>query len=115
MSAHTTFDKTDFRSTLPKFSPENMKANHALVEVVSLFAKRRHVSPAQVALAWLLGQKSWIVPIPGTTNLERLEENLGAVGVELTPEELRELDEASSKVKLQGDRYSPVHQQLVGR
>ena len=115
MSADTKFDKSDFRSTLPKFSPENMKANYALVKVVTSFAERKKISPAQVAIAWLLAQKSWIVPIPGTTKLERLEENLGAVNVELTGEELRELDESSSKVKLQGDRYSPVHQQLVGR
>jgi aryl-alcohol dehydrogenase-like predicted oxidoreductase len=115
MSADTKFDKTDFRSTLPKFSPENLRANHALVDVVTSFAKRKKIPPAQVALAWLLAQKSWIVPIPGTTKLERLEENLGAVDVELSAEELRELDETSSQVKLQGDRYSPVHQQLVGR
>ena len=115
MAANTMFDKTDFRSTLPKFSPENMKANHALVEVITAFAERKQVPPAQIALAWLLTQKPWIVPIPGTTKLDRLEENLGAVNVELTSEELRELVEASSAVKLQGDRYSAVQQQLVGR
>ena len=115
MSADQKFDKTDFRSTLPKFSPENMKANYALVEVVTSFARRKKVTPAQVALAWLLAKTPWIVPIPGTTKLERLDENLGAVDVELTSGELRELDEASSKVKLQGDRYSPLHQALVGR
>jgi aryl-alcohol dehydrogenase-like predicted oxidoreductase len=113
MTPDTKFDKTDFRSTLPKFSPENMKANHALVEVVNSFAERKKVPPAQIALAWLLAKKSWIVPIPGTTKLDRLEENLGAVDVELS--DLRELDDASSRVKLQGDRYSPVHQRLVGR
>ena len=115
MAADTTFDKTDFRSTLPKFSPENLKANHALVDVVTAFAQRKQVTPAQIALAWLLAKQSWIVPIPGTTKLERLDENLGAVNVALTPQEIGELDEASSRIKLQGDRYSPVHQQLVGR
>jgi aryl-alcohol dehydrogenase-like predicted oxidoreductase len=115
MTPDTKFDKTDFRSTLPKFSPENMKANHALVEVVNSFAERKKVPPAQIALAWLLAKKSWIVPIPGTTKLDRLEENLGAVDVELSVDDLRELDDASSRVKLQGDRYSPVHQRLVGR
>lgn len=115
MSANTKFDKTDFRGTLPKFSPENMKANYALVEIIASFAKRKKVTPAQVALAWLLTKKSWIVPIPGTTKLDRLEENLGAVDVGLTSEELRELDKTSSKVKLQGDRYAPVQQALVGR
>ena len=115
MAADTTFDKTDFRSTLPKFSPENMKANHALVEVVTSFAERKQVPPAQIALAWLLTQKPWIVPIPGTTKLDRLEENLGAVNVKLSTEELNELAEASSRVKLQGDRYAPLQQQLVGR
>jgi aryl-alcohol dehydrogenase-like predicted oxidoreductase len=115
MPADTTFDKTDFRSTLPRFSPENLKANHALVDVVTAFAERKKVTPAQIALAWLLAQKPWIAPIPGTTKLKRLEENLGAANVELTPEEVHRLGEASSEVKLQGDRYSPFHQQLVGR
>jgi aryl-alcohol dehydrogenase-like predicted oxidoreductase len=115
MSADTKFDKTDFRGTLPKFCPENMKANYALVEILTSFAERKNVPPAPIALAWLLAQKSWIVPIPGTTKLDRLEEKLGAVDVELTTDELRELSEASSKVRLQGDRYAPVQQQLVGR
>ncbi|ADV83150.1 aldo/keto reductase [Terriglobus saanensis] len=115
LSAETKFDKTDFRGTLPKFSPENMKANYALVEVVTSFASRKQVPPAQIALAWLLAKKLWIVPIPGTTRLERLEENLGAVNVALSPDEVQELDEASSKVKLQGDRYALVYQQLVDR
>ena len=115
MLADTTFDKTDFRSTLPRFSPENLKTNHALVDVVTAFAGRKRATLAQIALAWLLAKKPWIVPIPGTTKLERLEENLGAANVELTPEEVHRLGEASSKVKLQGDRYSPFHQQLVGR
>jgi aryl-alcohol dehydrogenase-like predicted oxidoreductase len=115
MPADTTFDRTDFRSTLPKFSPENLKANHALVDVVTTFAARKKVTPAQIALAWLLARKSSIVPIPGTTKLERLEENLGAANVELTVDEVQRLGAASSDVKLQGDRYSPFHQQLVGR
>jgi aryl-alcohol dehydrogenase-like predicted oxidoreductase len=115
LPADTRFDKTDFRSTLPKFSPENMKTNYALVEVISQFAQRKKVTPAQVALAWLLAKESRIVPIPGTTKLERLEENLGAADIELTVNEVHELDEASSKVTLRGDRYSPFHQQLVGR
>lgn len=115
MPPDTRFDKTDFRSTLPKFSPENMKTNYALVEVISQFAKRKKATPAQVALAWLLAKKPWMVPIPGTTKLERLEENLGAVDIALTGDEAHELDETSSQVKLQGDRYSPFHQQLVGR
>lgn len=115
LSAETKFDKTDSRGTLPKFSPGNMKANYALVEVVTSFASRKQVPPAQIALAWLLAKKLWIVPIPGTTRLERLEENLGAVNVALSPDEVQELDEASSKVKLQGDRYALVYQQLVDR
>jgi aryl-alcohol dehydrogenase-like predicted oxidoreductase len=115
MPADTNFDKTDFRSRLPKFSPENLKSNYALVEVVSRFADRKKVTPAQIALAWLLAKKTWIVPIPGTTKLERLEENLGAANIELTADETRDLEEAASQVKLQGDRYSPSEQQLVGR
>lgn len=115
MAADTTFAPTDFRSTLPKFSPDNMKANYALVEVISRFADRKNVTPAQIALAWLLAKQPWIVPIPGTTKLERLDENLGAAQVELTVDETRELENASAQIRLQGDRYSPFHQQLVGR
>lgn len=115
ISADTTFDKTDFRSTLPKFSPENMKKNHALVEAVTAFADRRQVSPSQIALAWLLAQKPWIVPIPGTTKLDRLEENLGAVEVQLSTEELQQLNDASARIKLQGNRYAAAQQQMVGR
>lgn len=115
MSPDTKFDKTDFRGTLPKFSPENMKNNYAVVKIVKDFAEQKQVTPAQVALAWLLAKKPWIVPIPGTTKLDRLDENLGAASVELSEAELAALDEASGKIKLQGDRYSPVHQQLVGR
>ena len=115
MSADTTFDKTDFRSTLPKFSPENLKTNYALVDLVTAFAERKGVSPAQIALAWLLAKKPWIVPIPGTTRLDRLAENLGAASVELTADEVTELDDESASIKLQGNRYSPMHQQMVGR
>ena len=115
MSADTKFDKTDFRGMLPKFSPENMRNNYALVRIVSDFAERKQVTPAQVALAWLLAKKPWIVPIPGTTKLNRLEENLRATSVALSAAEVQELDAASAKVQLKGDRYSPVHQQLVGR
>lgn len=115
MSPDHKFDKTDFRGTLPKFSPENMKNNYAVVKIVTDFAEQKQVTPAQVALAWLLAKKPWIVPIPGTTKLDRLEENLGATGVQLSEAKIAELDEASAKIKLQGDRYAPVQQQLVGR
>jgi aryl-alcohol dehydrogenase-like predicted oxidoreductase len=112
---NTSFDSTDFRSSVPRFSPENRKANQALVQVVTSFAERKKVTPAQIALAWLLAKKSWIVPIPGTTKLARLEENLGAADVELTSEEVRALEEASSMVEIHGARYPKSHQQLVGR
>jgi aryl-alcohol dehydrogenase-like predicted oxidoreductase len=111
----TKFDSADFRSILPRFTPENRKANQALVDVVSSFAKQKEATPAQIALAWLLAKKPWIVSIPGTTKLARLEENLGAVEVELTPEDVRALEEASSKIKLEGARYPTFHQSLVGR
>jgi aryl-alcohol dehydrogenase-like predicted oxidoreductase len=115
IDADTKFDSTDFRSSVPRFSPENRKANQALVDVISSFAEQKKVTPAQIALAWLLAKKPWIVPIPGTTKLERLEENLGAGKVELTPQDVHALEEASSKIKLEGDRYPKFHQQLVGR
>jgi aryl-alcohol dehydrogenase-like predicted oxidoreductase len=115
IDATTTFDSTDFRNTVPRFSPENRKANQALVDVISSFAAQRKTTPAQVALAWLLAKKPWIVPIPGTTKLERLDENLGALTAELTPEEVQALEAASSKIKLEGARYSKFHQQMVGR
>ncbi len=111
----TKFDSTDFRSTVPRFSPENRKANQALVDLVSSFAAQKNATSAQIALAWLLAKKSWIVPIPGTTKLERLDENLGASNVELSGGEVRDLEEASSKIKLEGARYSKFHEQLVGR
>ena len=115
IDANTKFDSTDFRSSVPRFSPENRKANQALVDVISSFAERKKVTPAQIALAWLLAKKPWIVPIPGTTKLARLEENLGAAKVELTPDDVRALEDASSKIKLEGARYPKFHEQLVGR
>jgi aryl-alcohol dehydrogenase-like predicted oxidoreductase len=115
IDADTKFDSTDFRSSVPRFSPENRKANQALVDLVSNFADQKKVTPAQIALAWLLAKKRWIVPIPGTTKLERLEENLGAVNVQLTPTDMRDLETASSHIKLQGARYPAFHQTLVGR
>jgi len=115
IDAETKFDSTDFRSSVPRFSPENRKANQALVDVITSFAEQKKVTPAQIALAWLLAKKQWIVPIPGTTKLSRLEENLGAANVELTAEDVQALEEASSKIKLEGARYSKFHEQLVGR
>jgi len=111
----TKFDSTDFRNVVPRFTPENRKANQALVNLIGKFAEQKKVTSAQIALAWLLAQKSWIVPIPGTTKLHRLEENIGAVAVELTSENLRELDTAASKIALQGARYPEELQKLVGR
>jgi aryl-alcohol dehydrogenase-like predicted oxidoreductase len=115
IDANTKFDSTDFRSSVPRFSLENRKANQALVDLVSTFAQQRGITPAQIALAWLLAKKPWIVPIPGTTKLARLEENLGAAKVDLTPDDVRVLEDASSKIKLEGARYSKFHEQLVGR
>jgi aryl-alcohol dehydrogenase-like predicted oxidoreductase len=115
IKADTTFDSTDFRSTVPRFSAENRRANVALLDVVTKFASRLTVTPAQVALAWLLAKKSWIVPIPGTTKLERLEENIGAARVNLSPEDVKALEEASSKIKIAGARYPAAHADLVGK
>ena len=115
IDANTKFDSTDFRSIVPRFTEENRKANQALVDVISNFAKQKNVTPAQIALAWLLAKKPWIVPIPGTTKLARLEENLGAAAVDLTPNDVQALEEASSKVKLEGARYPAFHAKLVGR
>jgi aryl-alcohol dehydrogenase-like predicted oxidoreductase len=112
---NTQFDKTDFRNIVPRFTPENRKANQVMVDMLGRFAQRKKATPAQIALAWLLEQKPWIVPIPGTTKLHRLEENLGALNVELTPDDLRELDMASSKIPVQGARYPEELQKLVGR
>ncbi len=111
----TKFDSTDFRNSVPRFSEENRKANRALVDVISSFAKQKNTTPAQIALAWLLAKKPWIVPIPGTTKLERLEENLGAAVIELTTGDVLALEEASSKIKLEGARYPAFHASLVGR
>jgi aryl-alcohol dehydrogenase-like predicted oxidoreductase len=115
IDADTKFDSTDFRNRVPRFSPENRKANQALVDLVRSFAEQNKVTPAQIALAWLLAKKPWIVPIPGTTKLDRLEENLGAANVELTSKDVRALEDASSKIKLEGARYPKFHEQLVGR
>jgi aryl-alcohol dehydrogenase-like predicted oxidoreductase len=111
----TTFDSTDFRNTVPRFTPENRKANQAVVDLVTSIAARKKATPAQIALAWLLARKPWIVPIPGTTKLRRLEENLGAVAIELTADDLREIEGAASKITLQGDRYSESSQRMVDR
>jgi aryl-alcohol dehydrogenase-like predicted oxidoreductase len=115
ISADTKFDTNDFRNKVPRFDPENRKANQALVEVVEQFAKQKNATPAQVALAWVLAQKLWIVPIPGTTKLHRLRENIGAASLHLTPEDLRALESAASKVSVQGARYPEHLQKLVGR
>lgn len=115
IDAETQFDSTDFRNTVPRFSEDNRKTNQALVDVITAFAEKKKATPAQIALAWLLAKKPWIVPIPGTTKLSRLEENLGGASVELTPDDVHALEEASSKVKVEGARYSPFHQTLVGR
>jgi aryl-alcohol dehydrogenase-like predicted oxidoreductase len=111
----TRFDPNDFRNTVPRFSPENRKANQAVVDLVKRIAAAKQVTPAQIALAWLLAQKPWIVPIPGTTKLHRLEENLGALNVTLTDDELREIGEASSRITIHGARYSEGAQRMVDR
>jgi len=115
ISEDTQFDKTDFRNIVPRFSRENRKANQALVDLLSKIAQQKKATPAQIALAWLLAQKPWIVPIPGTTKLARLEENIGAVAVELTPDNIREIESAASKITVQGARYPEELQKLVGR
>jgi len=115
MDANTTFDKTDFRNTLPRFSPEALKANQALVDLLGKIAKQKKATPAQIALAWLLAQKPWIVPIPGTTKLHRLEENIGAIAVELTDEDLREIESAAAVIKVEGARYPEAIEKLTGR
>jgi len=115
ISEDTKFDKSDFRNIVPRFTPENRKANQALVDLLTNVAERKKATPAQIALAWLLAQMPWVVPIPGTTKLQRLEENIGAVNIELSPDDLRELDIAASKITVQGARYPEVLQKLVGR
>jgi aryl-alcohol dehydrogenase-like predicted oxidoreductase len=111
----TTFDSTDFRNSVPRFTPENRKANQAVVDLLTRIAAEKRATPAQIALAWLLAQRPWIVPIPGTTKLQRLEENLGAVNVELTADDLRKIEDATSKITVQGARYPEQLQQRVGR
>jgi aryl-alcohol dehydrogenase-like predicted oxidoreductase len=115
MDATTTFDKTDFRSSLPRFAPEALKANQALVDLLAAIAARKKATPAQVALAWLLAQKPWIAPIPGTTKLHRLDENLDAASLELTPDDLRDINAALAKIPVQGARYPEHLQKTVGR
>jgi aryl-alcohol dehydrogenase-like predicted oxidoreductase len=111
----TTLDSTDFRSILPRFTPEAMKANRALVDLLGLVAERKRATPAQIALAWVLARKPWIVPIPGTTKPARLDENLGAAELELTPDELREIESAASRITVQGARYPKHIEQMTGR
>jgi len=110
----TTFDSSDFRNIVPRFTPEARKANQVLVDLLRKIAEEKHATPAQIALAWLLAQKPWIVPIPGTTKLERLKENIAAVSVELTPEDLREMDLAASKITIQGERYPEALEKRTG-
>jgi aryl-alcohol dehydrogenase-like predicted oxidoreductase len=111
----TPLDSSDFRSTIPRFTPEARRANQALVDLLRSFAERKKATPAQLALAWLLAQKPWIVPIPGTTKLHRLQENLGALSLHLSPDELRELTEAASKIQIQGARYPEHIERMTGR
>ncbi|HXI92331.1 MAG TPA: aldo/keto reductase [Blastocatellia bacterium] len=114
MDENTKFESTDFRAALPRFAPEARKANQALVDLLKSIAERKHATPAQIALAWLLAQKPWIVPIPGTTKLHRLEENMSAAEIELTVEDLREIDDASSQITVQGARYPEQLESLTG-
>src|SRR5215471_12001846 len=115
INENTKFDSTDFRNTVPRFTPEARKANQGLVDLLKTVAERKKATPAQIALAWLLAQKAWIVPIPGTTKLQRLEENIGAVDVELTAADLRDIERAASKITVQGARYPENLEQLTGR
>ena len=115
MNENTTFDSTDFRNTLPRFTPEARKANQALVDLLGEIAKRKNATPAQIALAWLLAQKPWIVPIPGTTKLKRLEENVGAAEIELMRDDLHEIESAVSQIEVQGARYPEHLEQMTGR
>jgi aryl-alcohol dehydrogenase-like predicted oxidoreductase len=111
----TKFDSTDFRSTLPRFTPEALQANQALIDLLGSIAKEKDATPAQIALGWLLAQKPWIIPIPGTTKVSRLTENIGAAEIEFTVDDLREIDEAASKIEIQGARYPENLQKMVGR
>ena len=112
---NTKFDSGDFRNIVPRFTPENRKANQAFVDLLGKIAQRKKATPAQIALAWLLAQTPWIVPIPGTTKLARVEENLGAVNIQLTPNDLREIDAAAAQITPQGARYPEELQKMVGR
>jgi len=115
INEQTKFDKNDFRSIVPRFTPENRKANQALVDVLGRFAKQKKATPAQIALAWLLAQKPWIVPIPGTTKLQRIEENIASASIELAQDDLRQIDNVASKIPVQGERYPESFQKLVNR
>jgi aryl-alcohol dehydrogenase-like predicted oxidoreductase len=115
MNENTRFDSSDFRNILPRFTPEALKANQVLIDLLGAMAERKKATPAQIALAWLLAQKPWIVPIPGTTKLDRLNENIGAAAVELTPDDLRDIDAAASKITVQGARYPEDLEQMTGR
>ena len=115
ISENTKFDSTDFRNIVPRFTPEARKANQALVDLLGEIAKRKKATSAQIALAWLLAQKPWIVPMPGTTKLHRLEENIGAAGVELMPDDLRDIERAVSEVPVQGARYPEKLERMTGR
>jgi len=115
VNENTTFESSDLRNTLPRFTPDARKANQALVDLLGEIAKRKKATPAQIALAWLLAQKPWIVPIPGTTKLKRLEENIGAASIELTRDDLREIDSAASEIKVRGARYPEHLEQMTGR
>lgn len=115
ISENTTFEKTDFRNSVPRFTPENRKANQAMVKLLEEIAIRKNATPAQIALAWLLARKPWIVPIPGTTKLGRLEENIGSASVELTSDDLREIEAASAIIKIQGERYPESNAKMIDR
>jgi aryl-alcohol dehydrogenase-like predicted oxidoreductase len=115
INENTTFNSDDFRMTVPRFTPDARKANQALVDMLREIGERKKATPAQIALAWLLSQKPWIIPIPGTRKLDRLDENIGAAAIELTPDDLREIDGAASKIKIQGDRYPESAKRLTGR
>jgi len=114
MDENTKFGSSDFRSKLPRFTPEALKANQAVVDLLGRIAKQKGATPAQIALAWLLAQKPWIVPIPGTTKLSRLDENIGSLAINLSTDDLREIDSAASKITVEGDRYPEHLQRMTG-
>jgi aryl-alcohol dehydrogenase-like predicted oxidoreductase len=114
MDSNTTFESGDFRNTLPRFTPEALAANQALIDLLGQVARRKQATPAQIALAWLLAQKPWIVPIPGTTKLHRLEENIKAAEIRLTAEDLRDIDSAAAKIVVQGERYPEALEKMTG-